>query len=182
MATLPYVEISGEDFERLYISRAAYDTLAAELAEAREENKVMVCAFCEKSYEKSDKGAWELGNHVVECEKHPLHQALADNAELVTMTKKAQAERDQAKAELAALREQMRWIPCSERMPEFIKLMAGAVFSETVLAWDGSEYYPAVYVSTINHPNCWQTREGMIPTDAVTHWKPLPPGPEVANE
>lgn len=35
MATLPYVEISGEDFERLYISRAAYDALAAELAALR---------------------------------------------------------------------------------------------------------------------------------------------------
>jgi len=55
----------------------------------------------------------------------------------------------------------MKWIKCSERMPEN---------TEEVLTWNG-EYYVEAYVG-----NYWQTDSAEL--DKVTHWAKLPTPPK----
>ncbi|MHB8961984.1 MAG: DUF551 domain-containing protein [Saccharofermentanales bacterium] len=67
------------------------------------------------------------------------------------LTRAEEAERD-----LAALREQTRWIPVGERLPEVI---------EQVLCY--APHYHSIEVR-------WADQLG----EAVTHWRPLPEPPE----
>ena len=69
---------------------------------------------------------------------------------------KANARAKKAEAELAVLREQTRWIPVSEMLPEVI---------EQVLCY--APHYHSIEVR-------WTDQLG----EAVTHWRPLPEPPE----
>lgn len=89
------------------------------------------------------------------------------NGELSTheMVSDTFARLDQAHAELAELRESNRWIPVSERLPEW---------SERVLI-RMSNYY-TVIASYFSIPNYWKNDSGATVLN-VTHWMPLPPMP-----
>ncbi len=71
-------------------------------------------------------------------------------------------------AEWLAEYERKKWIPCSERMPEFNAkvLIHHPVWCQAELAWMGD--------------GCWWMDDcGQLRLEEVTHWRPLPPGPEV---
>ena len=70
-----------------------------------------------------------------------------------------QVEVDRLTAENAALREQVRWIPVSERLPE----KDGAY-----IGWDGTLYVGFT----------WDERFSVMFPNTVTHWMPLPLPPE----
>jgi len=75
------------------------------------------------------------------------------------------------RSEVSALREQVRWIPVSERLPEDYEnvllllngLVASSGFHNSIIPqWSADGFY--------YHSNWY---------DTVTHWKPLPQPPEV---
>ena len=70
-----------------------------------------------------------------------------------------EAENARLTAELTALREQVRWIPVSERLPE----KDGAY-----IGWDGTLYVGFT----------WDERFSVMFPNTVTHWMPLPLPPE----
>lgn len=84
------------------------------------------------------------------------------------------AELAQTRTELAALREENRWIPCAERLPE-----EGNANDEKLV------YDPYNGVYTAYYRGAWwanrDTERCGIEYDNVTHWRPLPAGPEVDN-
>ena len=81
-----------------------------------------------------------------------------------------------AMAELAALREQTRWIPVSERLP---------LDCELVNLFDDCNGPRLIGYRVSNIPQ-WTTTCGLHyhgkKYDWITHWMPLPPTPEAENE
>ena len=67
-------------------------------------------------------------------------------------------------AENKRLREERRWVPVGERLPEGLSL---------VLAFINGEVMEATFVG--GKGLAWQTDRGGF---NATHWQPLPPGPE----
>jgi len=71
-----------------------------------------------------------------------------------------------------------RWIPCAERMPEYgAPVLAWALWDDDEL----SETYGAtglVWVAQLDHSGDWLQRDSRLDF-RVTHWMPLPEGPEV---
>jgi len=57
-----------------------------ELAEARREVELMKehtwCAYCGHEIHIDDEAATKISEHIMACERHPIHIALADNAAL----------------------------------------------------------------------------------------------------
>lgn len=72
---------------------------------------------------------------------------------------------DTLRAELAALKEQMRWIPVSERLPED---------DTSVLIFIENETYYAAFAYGV----FWEISDFAL--EGVTHWRPLPTPPEGA--
>lgn len=86
-------------------------------------------------------------------------------------------------AEVARLREELRWIPTSERLPspddgpystyedvsavEVLAVIEGAEWA-TTLYFDGYDFFDIQGDETIPY--------------RVTHWKPMPKGPEVGHD
>lgn len=90
----------------------------------------------------------------------------------------ALARREQAKAEAErdALREEQRWIPVTERMPNTIPCNAGTEYSEAVIVWTtGNKAMIAVWdgIDLICPIDFWETWG-----EEITHWMPLPGAPE----
>jgi hypothetical protein len=74
-------------------------------------------------------------------------------------------------AELAALREQSRWIPVGERLPEKKVQLAGIEMVSCIVVTLGGLVCEGMYVN--DH---WEIL-GDIEV-AITHWRPLPAPPE----
>lgn len=72
-------------------------------------------------------------------------------------------------AEAARLREESRWIPVEEQMPKEEGRYHCIVKS---FAFPGQSYQALLFCDSNGF------REGNIYTDDVTHWKPMPKGPE----
>ena len=74
--------------------------------------------------------------------------------------------------------DKLRWIPCAERMPEYgAPVLAWALWDDDEL----SETYGAtglVWVAQLDHSGDWLQRDSRLDF-RVTHWMPLPEGPEV---
>lgn len=120
---------------------------------------------------------WEMIQARVEGKPNRITALEADNAKLKTSlipdlrgrNKDLLTRAQKAEADLAQLRESMRWIPVSERLPED---------DTTVLVAGGCAYYQS--------HNGWFTLMG---SDAhrriswvVTHWMPLPKPPEDSSD
>lgn len=75
-----------------------------------------------------------------------------------------------AESELAALREQTRWIPVEERLPDSgVDVLTCSIGYQYV-----SEY------SLSQDKKSWRNAVGWpYALESVTHWMPLPPPPEV---
>lgn len=96
-----------------------------------------------------------------------------DLVNIATGTIKAQAKRiGELEAELAKLREENRWIPVTERMPDVDGRYHCIVKS---FAFPGKPYQALLFCDRHGF------RDGNIYTDDVTHWKPMPKGPEVEH-
>ena len=73
-------------------------------------------------------------------------------------------------AEIARLREERRWVPVGERLPE--------LDSSVLVAWG----YPEDEEQTVSQ--AWHYHLGLFTNledmefHGVSHWQPLPPGPE----
>jgi hypothetical protein len=98
----------------------------------------------------------------------------------------AQAERiRELEAELAKLREERRWIPTSERLPDQEleaepkdadgKPLLGGY--ECIAQIEGAKRPTALWYCRIDGEGVWtdESGENFYP---VTHWKPMPKGPE----
>jgi len=73
------------------------------------------------------------------------------------------------RSEIDRLREERRWVPVGERLPEE---------DVHVLAWHSGDECPRVAYRTYG---IWKTVAFNHSDDAsivVTHWQPLPPGPD----
>lgn len=85
--------------------------------------------------------------------------------------------RELAEAERDALREEQRWIPVTERMPNTIPCNAGTEYSEAVIVWTtGNKAMIAVWdgIDLICPIDFWEAWG-----EEITHWMPLPGAPEV---
>jgi Protein of unknown function (DUF551) len=85
-----------------------------------------------------------------------------------------------AAAEIDRLREERRWIPMGERLPE---LNEANHFQFTCLVYSDAGVFEMTYeINTYaKHERHRQPRwkwRGMISLWEITHWMPLPPGPE----
>ena len=76
--------------------------------------------------------------------------------------------------EIARLREERRWVPVGERLPEE---------GVEVLWWCGELGQDmGVYVGAKKGLLIeWGSHEWVIDSECFTHWMPLPPGPEAAG-
>lgn len=87
---------------------------------------------------------------------------------------------EQMAAEIARLREERRWVPVGERLPEIdvpvFVWQQGCDF--TAIGWrEHRPYY--IVPETI-----WTLGDELdkgYPPEKITHWIPLPPGPEAAG-
>jgi len=82
-----------------------------------------------------------------------------------------------AVAEIERLREERRWVPAGERLPdENVEVLVwGKGWKQAGTAWRQHEphYVPPATIWTFGD----EIDRGFPPTD-ITHWQPLPPGPE----
>ena len=96
---------------------------------------------------------------------------------------------DALRAELAALREQKRWIPVGERLPEDGEEVIVALFYEDAFdVWEGDKTAKKlenndviVSICAYRHNGKWLMgpREEIDEAYAkITHWRPLPEPPE----
>ena len=84
--------------------------------------------------------------------------------------------RELAEAERDALREEQRWIPVTERMPNTIPCNAGTEYSEAVIVWTtGNKAMIAVWdgIDLICPIDFWEAWG-----EEITHWMPLPEAAE----
>jgi hypothetical protein len=83
---------------------------------------------------------------------------------------------DLAAAEIARLREERRWVPVGERLPEVgtdVLAMGGeGVFQARLRLWGESLRWEPLFLDFHGCGCCGEGRPN------VTHWQPLPPGPE----
>lgn len=87
---------------------------------------------------------------------------------------KAQAKRiGELEAELAKLREENRWIPVEERLPD--KDGVYEVWKNVKHPHLGQQFDKAQF-----HNGSWHGNGGRWTN--VTHWKPMPKGPEVGHD
>jgi len=83
--------------------------------------------------------------------------------------------------EIARLREERRWVPVGERLPELNEANRFC-FNCLVCCTHGNVCEMTYEINTYakqerNRQPRWKW-EGMISMREVTHWQPLPPGPE----
>ena len=97
-----------------------------------------------------------LQARIMELEKSLHDQIVEDTERIVSRNERILA----LEAEITTLREQVRWIPVSERLPE----KDGAY-----IGWDGTLYVGFT----------WDERFSVMFPNTVTHWMPLPLPPEV---
>lgn len=78
----------------------------------------------------------------------------------------------------AAALEGRRWIPCSERLPEFGVEVLGFFAFEDFTAIERTERLKHSYC----HPWGWRFSDVQKESDLVTHWQPLPEPPSLELE
>lgn len=99
---------------------------------------------------------------------------------------------DTLQSEITRLREEARWIPCSERMPDNYELVL-VIARRPKKLWNTADACYAIvgdeecYVTLADYePSCrqgcafWRSRISGT-SIAVTHWRPLPEPPEVSE-
>jgi hypothetical protein len=78
--------------------------------------------------------------------------------------------------EIARLREERRWVPVGERLPEIgtdvLAMGSEGVFQACLTLWGESRRWEALVLDVHGCGCCGGGRA------SVTHWMPLPPGPE----
>lgn len=87
-------EVALHLFDDMQVIAQERNSLQASLDKANAANNFVVCSFCEQKFPRQGDYIGQIAAHIQECEKHPMRQVEEDNAELITMAKKAQAERD----------------------------------------------------------------------------------------
>ena len=113
-----------------------------------------------------------------------------DLVNIATGTIKAQAKRiGELEAELAKLREENRFIPVEERLPDQEleaepkdadgKPLLGGY--ECIAQIEGAKRPTALWYCRIDGEGAWTDESGEN-FYRVTHWKPMPKGPEVGHE
>ena len=83
--------------------------------------------------------------------------------------------------EIARLREERRWVPVGERLPELNEANYFRVYCLVYCKPGGvceMTYEINTYAKHERHRQPRWKRHGMISMWEVTHWQPLPPGPE----
>lgn len=79
---------------------------------------------------------------------------------------------DQLQAENERLKEENRWIPVSERLPEIYEDVV-CFRSRTVLVWSGKEMLGAE-LAWLDRDKGWCYCQGELGHgDFITHWKPI---------
>ena len=83
---------------------------------------------------------------------------------------------DEAASEIARLREERRWVPVGERLPEVgVDVLAmgdEGVFQARLALWGERHRWEALVLECHGCGCCGGGKP------SVTHWQPLPPGPE----
>jgi hypothetical protein len=113
---------------------------------------------------------------------HPDAEFIAHSQDdivyLLSELERVTAERDATIAELSVLKEADRWIPMSERLPEYMhKEEETGLWSDEVEFFDGKD----IYIGYLSEKySSWMNKEETIDfsLDDVTHWRPLPELPE----
>jgi hypothetical protein len=84
----------------------------------------------------------------------------------------------EAAKEIARLRKERRWVPVEERLPEIgtdvLAMGSEGVFQAYLTLWGESPRWEAL-VLDVHGCGCCGGESA-----SVTHWMPLPPGPEAA--
>ena len=125
------------------------------------------------------KQAVERLNLMIEqCERYEDAVLQDDNEDMQELLHDTELDIETLRMAVCAL-DSVRWIPCSERLPELheeVDYTGRYEESDFVLICDASELHPQMHVgrcAKIEDRTWWRTREWKT-LDKVTAWMPLP--------
>lgn len=126
------------------------------------------------------KQAIERLNLMIEqCERYEDAVLQDDNEDMQQLLHDTELDIETLRMAKRALEGKLRWIPCSERMPEMheeVDYTGRYEESDFVLICDASELHPQMHVARcmkIEDRTWWRTREWRV-LDKVVAWMPLP--------
>ena len=140
-----------------------------------EMSKLKPCPFCGKdeAYLMTDK--W--GNYYVECEYCGAQINPYDDKEIIVEGWQSRPIEDDLRKRIAELEEKQRWIPVSERLPEF---GTSILFYDSILERTNKGTCTALNRDKTNLQ--WLTDDGIYyhgnRCEYITHWKEEPARPE----
>jgi hypothetical protein len=101
-----------------------------------------------------------------------LEELVEERRSISTLLQKVES----LEAENTRLREERRWVPVGERLPEIgtnvLAMGSEGVFQACLTLWGESRRWEALVLDVHGCGCCGGGRA------SVTHWQPLPPGPE----